>query len=71
MRTRCRLDLKLRLLNMTEICEAAADAMPQAMRRSSACRRFIRQIILAWPRDIVQRPLSFLEGPDYTSRKCP
>ncbi len=57
--------LNIGLLNVTEICEAAADAYAAGDAPINAVEGFIRQII-GW-REYV-RGIYFLEGPDYTSR---
>ena len=57
--------LNIGLLNVTEICEAAADAYAAGHAPINAAEGFIRQII-GW-REYV-RGIYFLEGPDYTSR---
>lgn len=57
--------LNIGLLNVTEICEAAADAYAAGHAPINAAEGFIRQII-GW-REYV-RGIYFLEGPDYTAR---
>ena len=57
--------LNIGLLNVTEICEAAADAYAAGDAPINAAEGFIRQII-GW-REYV-RGIYFLEGPDYTAR---
>ena len=57
--------LNIGLLNVTEICEAAADAYASGHAPINAAEGFIRQII-GW-REYV-RGIYFLEGPDYTAR---
>ncbi|WP_340261786.1 cryptochrome/photolyase family protein [Sulfitobacter pontiacus] len=57
--------LNIGLLNLTEICEAAADAYAAGHAPINAAEGFIRQII-GW-REYV-RGIYFLEGPDYTAR---
>ena len=57
--------LNIGLLNVTEICKAAADAYAAGHAPINAAEGFIRQII-GW-REYV-RGIYFLEGPDYTSR---
>ena len=57
--------LNIGLLNVTEICEAAADAYAAGHATINAAEGFIRQII-GW-REYV-RGIYFLEGPDYTAR---
>ena len=57
--------LNIGLLNVTEICEAAADAYASGHAPINAAEGFIRQII-GW-REYV-RGIYFIEGPDYTAR---
>ena len=57
--------LNIGLLNVTEICEAAANAYASGHAPINAAEGFIRQII-GW-REYV-RGIYFLEGPDYTAR---
>jgi len=57
--------LNIGLLNVTEICEAAANAYAAGHAPINAAEGFIRQII-GW-REYV-RGIYFLEGPDYTAR---
>ncbi len=57
--------LNIGLLNVTEICEAAADAYASGPAPINAAEGFIRQII-GW-REYV-RGIYFIEGPDYTAR---
>jgi deoxyribodipyrimidine photolyase-related protein len=57
--------LNIGLLNVTEICEAAADAYAAGHAPINAAEGFIRQII-GW-REYV-RGIYVLEGPDYTAR---
>ena len=57
--------LNIGLLNVTEICEAAADAYAAGHAPINAAEGFIRQII-GW-REYV-RGIYFIEGPDYTAR---
>jgi len=57
--------LNIGLLNVTEICEAAADAYASGHAPINAAEGFIRQII-GW-REYV-RGIYFLEGPDYSAR---
>jgi deoxyribodipyrimidine photolyase-related protein len=57
--------LNIGLLNVTEICKAAADAYAAGHAPINAAEGFIRQII-GW-REYV-RGIYFLEGPDYTAR---
>ena len=57
--------LNIGLLNVTEICEAAADAYASGHAPINAAEGFIRQII-GW-REYV-RGFYFIEGPDYTAR---
>ena len=57
--------LNIGLLNVTEICEAAADAYAAGHAPINAAEVFIRQII-GW-REYV-RGIYFLEGPDYSAR---
>lgn len=57
--------LNIGLLNVTEICEAAANAYTAGHAPINAAEGFIRQII-GW-REYV-RGIYFLEGPDYTAR---
>ena len=57
--------LNIGLLNVTEICEAAADAYASGHAPINAAEGFIRQII-GW-REYV-RGIYFIEGPDHTAR---
>ena len=57
--------LNIGLLNVTEICEAAANAYAAGHAPINAAEGFIRQII-GW-REYV-RGIYFLEGPDYSAR---
>ena len=57
--------LNIGLLNVTEICEAAANAYAAGHAPINAAEGFIRQII-GW-REYV-RGIYFIEGPDYTAR---
>ena len=57
--------LNIGLLNVTEICEAAADAYAAGHAPINAAEGFIRQII-GWCEYV--RGIYFLEGPDYTAR---
>lgn len=57
--------LNIGLLNVTEICEAAANAYASGHAPINAAEGFIRQII-GW-REYV-RGIYFIEGPDYTAR---
>lgn len=57
--------LNIGLLNVTEICEAAANAYASGHAPINAAEGFIRQII-GWSEYV--RGIYFLEGPDYTAR---